>query len=57
MKRIEDLNSEVRSLQGTKEQKDLKLKMQIKTNEDLLHELEKANMTVFQLKQSQEETQ
>jgi len=43
MRRIEELNSEVKHLQTGKSAKDSKLKNQMRRNEELLADLEKIN--------------
>ena len=43
MRRVEDLNSELRSAKQIKEEKDSKLKAQIARNQDLLAQLDTLN--------------
>ena len=56
LRRIEDLNHEVRSLQTDKEKKDAKIKAQIKQNEELRLEMEKITITMQNVKVEKDQT-
>ena len=56
LRRIEDLNHEVRSLQSDKEKKDAKMKTQMKQNEDLRLELERMTITMQNVKIEKDQT-
>ena len=57
MRRVEDLNSELRSAKQIKEEKDSKLKAQIARNHDLLAQLDTLNYELSQTRQEVEMTQ
>jgi hypothetical protein len=57
MRRVEDLNSELRSAKQIKEEKDSKLKAQIARNQDLLAQLDSLNYELSQTRQEVEMTQ
>lgn len=56
LERIEDLSAEVKMLKDQKQEKDAKLKNQIKKNEELLGELQDLSEAVNALKNDQEFT-
>ena len=56
IRRLEDLQGEVRHLQSTKNEKDERLRMQVARNEQLLDQLERINMELTQAREEQEMT-
>jgi hypothetical protein len=55
-RRNEDLQSELRHIQGAKHEKEEKLRMQIHKNEELLEELERLNEAVSLIREEKEAT-
>ena len=56
VRRLEDLQGEVRHLQNAKGEKEQRLKMQVVRNEQLLDQLERINMELTQAKEEREMT-